>query len=156
MTGAVASVAGYVTVTSIHPQTYLTEQELSTSRFVWTSLPSTQFVFTDWTRGTGLMYGHRYSYGPDPYTMSPALFQNITYYLFYSDNPDELRHLIPEATGSNDYSLYLSVEMMQKGPGGPDHTYLPAGAELFNRFSESPYFNVVYSSGATILIQPSN
>jgi hypothetical protein len=151
----ITSVTGFVVASGAQPSPYLNPTELATSEFVSKYLSPHEYVFTDWIRGTSLMYGHAYIYGPDPYTMPPELFTNVTQQMYYSDNPDSLDGLVTSALQTHSYVLLFSQSMVTKGPVGPDHNYKPATRDLLGRFSRTPGFNVIYSSGDAILVRPS-
>jgi hypothetical protein len=151
----VTSISGFVVANGVQPSPYLSPTELATSEFVWQHVSPREYIFTDWIRGTSLMYGHAYLYGPDPYTMPPGLFTNVTQQMYYSDNPESLDGLVTSALQTHSYLLFFSQGMVTKGPVGPDHNYKPATPDLLGRFSRTPGFDVIYSSGDAILVRPS-
>lgn len=151
--GIATSIAGNYVATVTVPQVGLTPQELATTDFIWAKVPDTMYVFTDWSRGAALMYDHHFTYGPDPYRMTPGFFYNLTSAMFYSDGPTNSTGLIQDAIQTPNYTLYLSTGMINSGPIGPDHAYLPAVTTLMTKFQNDPTLDVIYSNGETELLQ---
>jgi len=101
------------------------------------------------------MYYHKYIYGPDPYHMTPPVFVNITFAMFYSNSTTTLSELVPSILGNRTYVIYASQSMITKGPSGPDFPYVAASPLFLQRFDTSPDFGVIYTTGQTLLAIPS-
>jgi hypothetical protein len=151
--GIAASLVGSMASPEITAQSYLSAPEVQTSHFVWAKLPASEFVFSDWVRGTSLMYYHRYIYGPDPYRMPPPLFRSITVALYYQSTTSNLKATISSILQTQNFSIYLSTRMISSGPTGPDYLYQQAVPNLITRFELEPDFDLVYSTGETVILQ---